>query len=201
MSAEQSVTHWISELKEGDADAAQRLWHYYFRNMVSLARRRLHGAPKRAADEEDVALSAFNSFCVGLQAGRFGDVTDRDNLWPLLVTMTARKAVDLIRHENRAKRGGTGQAVPTEERPAQIRLDEVFAREPSPDFAAQIAEQFTLLMQRLDAANDPQLHEIALLKMEGHNNEDIAEQLSCARRTVERKIRIIAAMWKREGDA
>lgn len=200
MSVEQSVTHWINELKDGDTSAAQRLWQYYFRHMVSLARRRLHGAPKRAADEEDVALSAFNSFCVGLQAGRFGDVTDRDNLWPLLVTMTARKAVDLIRHENRVKRGGTGQADADDDRLVQIRLDEIFAREPSPEFAAQIAEQFTLLMQQLDAANDPQLHELALLKMEGHKNEEIAEQLSCTRRTIERKIRIIAAMWKRESD-
>ncbi len=202
MSAEQSVTRWINGLRDGDGEAAERLWHLYFRNMVSLARQRLIGAPKRVADEEDVALSAFKSFCIGLQSGRFDEVSDRDNLWPLLVTITAHKAVDLVRHENRIKRGGTGERSAVDRsRVTQIQLDEVFAKEPTPDFVAQIAEQFHLLMDELQSADDPDLQRIAILKMEGDSNDEIAKQIECTRRTVERKIRIIASMWHRESDA
>src|SRR5206468_12688890 len=106
MSASGSVTHWINLLKGGDAAAVQRLWEAYFPRLVGLARKKLREAPRRAADEEDVALSAFDSFCDGLAQGRFPQLTDRDDLWHILVLITARKALQLMRHEQRQKRGG-----------------------------------------------------------------------------------------------
>ena len=56
-----SVTHWFEELKQGDSAAAQALWERYFPELVRLARQKLRGAPRRAADEEDVAASAMKS--------------------------------------------------------------------------------------------------------------------------------------------
>jgi len=82
------------------------LWERYFARLVGLARQKLRSTPRRAADEEDVALSAFDSFCRQAEAGRFPQLLDRDNLWRLLVTVTARKAFHLIRDKNRQKRGG-----------------------------------------------------------------------------------------------
>src|SRR5262245_38847831 len=101
-----SVTHWLGRLKGGDAAAARPLWERYFRRLVRLARRRLRGAPRRMADEEDVALSAFDSFCRGAAQGRYPRLDDRDDLWKLLVVMTARKATRLMERERRQKRGG-----------------------------------------------------------------------------------------------
>src|SRR5437660_4516810 len=106
MPARGSVTNWINLIKGGDAAAVQRLWEAYFPRLVGLARKRLREAPRRAADEEDVALSAFDSFCDGVARGRFPQLTDRDDLWHVLVTITARKALQLIRHEQRQQRGG-----------------------------------------------------------------------------------------------
>lgn len=202
MSADQSVTNWIQQLQHGDDRAAQQLWQFYFQNMVSLARHRLLGARTRMADEEDVAISAFRSFCMGVRAGKFDAVTDRDNLWPLLVSITAHKAVDLIRSENRVKRGGTGKAADEPgQRAQQVQLDAIFSSEPTPEFAAQIAEEFNRLLDELNSADDPRLHEVALLKMEGFKNPEIAVKLDCTRRTVERKLRMIASIWKRGADA
>src|SRR5688572_18482502 len=104
MSTSGSITRWIDGLRLGDGDAAQKLWETYFSRMVKLARSRLEDAPRRAADEEDVALSAFKSFCEGAKNGRFSLLADRNNLWPLLVSITAHKCVDLVRRENRKKR-------------------------------------------------------------------------------------------------
>ena len=101
MSIPGSVTHWIAELRAGDPAAAQKLWERYFSRLVGLARQKLHALPRRAADEEDVALSAFDSFCRGVEQDRFPHLEDRDNLWQLLVTITARKALDLRRHPGR----------------------------------------------------------------------------------------------------
>ncbi len=90
----------------GNRAAAQHLWECYFPRLVGLARQNLKGLPRRAADEEDVALSAFDSFCRGVEQGRFPLLDDRDDLWALLVVITVRKAIDLRQHERRQKRGG-----------------------------------------------------------------------------------------------
>ena len=129
-----------------------------------------------------MALSAFDSFCRGLKRGRFPDLQDRDNLWKLLVVLTARKACHLIRDEQRLKRGG-GQTAGTAQE-----LEQAVGQEPSPEFAAELAENCQRL---LDLLGDDDLRTVALNKMEGYTTEEIASQLNCAPRTVERKLRLI----------
>src|ERR1043165_6145431 len=96
---DESVTHWLGQLKAGDWGAAEPLWQRYFPKLVALARARLAGLPRRAADEEDVALSAFDSFCRDAAAGRLPRLDDRDDLWRVLLFITGQKAVDLGRRE------------------------------------------------------------------------------------------------------
>ena len=127
MSSDGSITRWIGQLQAGDPAAAQPLWEHYFHLLVDLARHKL-GAKPHAADQEDVALSAFDSFCRGLKRGRFPDLHDRDNLWKLLVVLTARKASHLIRDEQRLKRGGGQTAAAAQE------LEQVASQEPTPEF-------------------------------------------------------------------
>src|ERR1700726_2239482 len=105
MSSEGSITHWLRLLQAGDHSAARPLWQHYFQLLVARARAALRGVPRRAADEEDVALSAFDSFCRGAEQGHFPQLEDRDDLWRLLVVITGRKASHLIRDETRKKRG------------------------------------------------------------------------------------------------
>jgi hypothetical protein len=123
MAAEGSVTNWLGQLQAGDTAAAEHLWRLYFARLVGLANEKLHGAARRVADGEDVALSAFNSFCRNAQNGRFPELFDRDGLWRLLVTLTARKAAHLVRDLGRQKRGGTPQPAA-----AAARLVETLAR-------------------------------------------------------------------------
>jgi DNA-directed RNA polymerase specialized sigma24 family protein len=193
-----SVTRWISQLKAGDPSAANKLWECYFQRLVALAGNKLRGMPRRAADEEDVALSAFNTFCRGVGRGQFPQLEDRDNLWRLLVTITARKAIDLIHHERRQKRGGavaeSELASPSAEAPA-FAFEQVISREPTPEFAAQVAEECRRLLDRLD---DAELRALAVWKMEGYSNDEIAAKLGCVPRTVERRLRVIRSLWAQE---
>ena len=103
--SEHSVSQWIVGAKRGDSEAVRALWQRYFGRLVDLAQRKLAGTPRRAADEEDVALSAFASFCRAAEAGRVPDLSDRDHLWRLLITLTAHKAIDQTRREGRGRRG------------------------------------------------------------------------------------------------
>ena len=97
---------WVGGLKAGDPEAIRRIWERYFADLVRLARSRLRDIPRGAADEEDAALSAFDSLCRGAERGCFPRLDDRENLWRVLVTITARKAADLVQLERRLKRGG-----------------------------------------------------------------------------------------------
>jgi DNA-directed RNA polymerase specialized sigma24 family protein len=196
MTAEGSVTHWLGLLKAGDATAAQKLWERYFQRLVALARQKLWGQRPRSADEEDVALSAFDSFCRGAEKGRFPHLDDRDNLWRLLMVLTGRKALHLLRDEGRQKRRGRPAAASRADRETEDSiLEQITGREPTPLFAAQVAEECQRLLRRLD---DRELESVAVWKMEGFTNEEIAAKLDCAPRTIERKLRIIRGVWQAE---
>jgi RNA polymerase sigma factor (sigma-70 family) len=201
MSPADPVTLWIDRLKAGDRESVRPLWERYFRRMVGLARQRLRAAPRRLADEEDVALSAFDSFCRCAAAGRFPRLDDRDDLWQVLVMITLRKAADQARHERRQKRGGGQVARASElDEEGTSAFAKLIAREPDPAVAAELADGCRRL---LDALDNDTLRKIAVAKMEGDSNEQIAERLNVSLATVERKLRgirgILEKVWRSEG--
>jgi RNA polymerase sigma factor (sigma-70 family) len=197
MSSDGSVSRWLGQLQAGDPAAVQQLWQRYFHRLVGLARQKLHGSPRRAADEEDVALSAFDSFCRSAEQGRFPQLLDRDSLWRLLVVLTARKAAHQRRDERRLKRGGgaTIHRETSREAEEESILEQVPSREPSPEFAAEMAEECQRLLRKL---NDRELEAVALARMEGYTVEEIAKQLGYAPRSIKRKLQLIRALWEKE---
>ncbi len=198
MSNENSVSVWLGPLKEGDPQAAQELWSRYFEKLVRLARKKLQGSSRRMADEEDVALSAFHSFCEGAAQGKFPQLDDRDNLWRVMVIITARKASRLSEHERRQKRGGgnlRGESVfRGEDDEVSAGIQQVVGDEPTPEFAAQIAEEHERLLSKLDG----DLRQIAQWKLEGYTNEEIGQMAKCGVRTVQRKLNRIRMEWLEE---
>jgi DNA-directed RNA polymerase specialized sigma24 family protein len=50
----------------------------------------------------------------------------------------------------------------------------------------------------LGRLGDDTLRQVALLKLEGYENAEIAARLNCALRTVERKLNLIRALWAEE---
>jgi RNA polymerase sigma factor (sigma-70 family) len=153
----------------------------------------LRAAPRRAADEEDVALSAFDSFCRAAETGRFPRLEDRDDLWQVLVLLASRKAANLAGHEQRQKRGG-GKVIQSLDAPAGSASSDaawfgaLIGKEPDPAVAAEVAEECQGLLDRLA---DDEMRAIAVRKLEGYTNDEIAAQLGCSPGTVERRLRLI----------
>jgi DNA-directed RNA polymerase specialized sigma24 family protein len=199
---EGSVTRWIGDVKDGDRDAMERLWARYFQRLAALARRQLKSSRRApgAVDEEDVALSALNNLWDRISTGELPDVRGRDELWRLLVVIAARKVIGHVRHEGRQKRGS--DRVVDEARlatalggdDADVRAQFV-AAEPTPEFVAMVAEE---TVKRLDSLPDPILRQVAILRMEGHSNPEIAAKLGCVVRTIERKLDVIRSLWGAE---
>lgn len=199
MSDDASVSRWLVGLKEGDSAVVQRLWDHYFERLVRLAGTKLPGHARRAADEEDVAMSAFQSFCDRAGRGQFDQLSDRDDLWRLLATITARKVISLVRHQTRQKRGGgqvLGESAFLDADDADgAGMAQFLSRDPTPEDAAQFAEDYERLLAKL---TNPTLRSIALRKLEGHTTEEIAAGLGISTRTVDRKLQLIRAVWEED---
>jgi DNA-directed RNA polymerase specialized sigma24 family protein len=193
MSDVPSVTWWLQRLKAGQRDAAtEKLWQAYFTRLVRLAQARLHHAPRRAADAEDVALSVFASFVRAVEAGRFPRLDDRHDLWQVLLVLTVRKTARLVREQAAVRRGGRVQVLPA------LEGIDPESDEPDPAEAAAMAEECGRLLGMLD---NPELRRLAVWKLEGYSNEEIADQLGKAVGTVERKLRLIRQIWHDEAGA
>lgn len=197
MDSNDSVTQWITSLKRGDLEPAQRLWTRYVARLVRLARNRLGGARRRVADEEDVVVMAFEAFLAGVRAGRFSQLDDRDDVWQILAMLTERKAVDQLRVELAAKRGGgaiQGESAfaVNEDHAGKAGLGAILDVQPTPEFAAEAAER---VQRRFDQLGDDQLVSVALAKLEGYTNAEIARQLGKSVSSIERKLSLIRALW------
>ena len=182
--ASQSITRLIRAAQEDRASAVGPLLAVYFDRLMQLARSRLRGLPGMANYDEDLALRSFYSVFRRLRdPERPLQFTGRDDLWRLLATRTISRAIDLIRRHR------------PEEAPGEPNLEQLLTREPTPEEAAEVADECRRL---LDLLEEPELRQVALWKVEGYTNEEIAARLDCVPRTVERKVSRIRLLWKHE---
>ncbi len=192
-----TVTHFLEQLKAGDSGAARPIWDAYFLKLVNVVRAKLRSFPRMAADEEDVALSALRSFCERVDKGAFPKLDDRGDLWQVLYVITTRKALSLIRRETTLKKG-SGRVVQASVlcRDADADALEQFAgTEPTPEHAAELAEEYARLLGKLV---DEDLRQLAIWKLEGFTNAEIAGKINRSIPTVERKLARIRTQWELE---
>lgn len=188
MSDENNVSHWIDQVKEGDSVAANELWEHYYDRLIRNVRRHFRDQNRGASDEEDIVVSVFESFYRAARAGRFPEMAGRDDLWRLLLKMSARKLVDKRRRDRRQRRGSGKPVFSLQAAGEDQAVIEVIGDEPTPEMVMTMAESVEQLLSHL---GDGQLREIAVGKMEGFSNAEIATRLGCSERTIERRLHLI----------
>jgi DNA-directed RNA polymerase specialized sigma24 family protein len=190
--SEGSVTFLLARLRSGDREATGPLWERFFPRLYGLARKTLAGQPQRVADADDAAVSAFASFWRRAERGDFPDVLDRDSLWNILGTITVRKARKQVRREQAQKRGGGNvlgeNRLSGAEGAGELPLDEALGRLPAVEFDLYCEELLLML--------DEPLRQIALLRLMGHTNHEIADLLECTDRKIQRKLQLIRLKWE-----
>jgi DNA-directed RNA polymerase specialized sigma24 family protein len=195
-----SVSRWLDGLKASEGEAAAALWDRYGDRLVRLARKKLRHIRRRVFDEEDIAVSAFKSLCLGARKGRFPALADRDSLWGLLVFITAQKVADRIAHEHRKKRGsgkvrGHSALIGNGAGSVKGDFDRFVGSSPGPATLNAWAEEYDCLLKRL---GDETLRTIAELGVQGYKIYEIAERLGLARRTIHRKLDLIRKILSAE---
>lgn len=197
MSSENSISQYIERLKQGDHQAADQVWNRFVRRLIQFAKHRMNTRHKSVTDEEDVVQQAFCDFFQMVKEDRFTQLEDRNDLWQVLAMLVDRRTTDILRQQRAQK---TGEGV--------VRTESVFQSSPydsdnqgianvqellpTPEAAAIFWELFE---NRLSLLNDPNLREVALMKMQGYTNREIADQQQTSQRTIERALYSIRRRW------
>ncbi len=174
-----SITNVYRQMTAGDPQAVEVLWSRFFPRLSGLARKTLGTSTRQVAEVDDVLQSAFFGFWRQAQQGDYAANVNRKDLWNLLATITVRKVHDAHRREHAQKRGGG---------------EEHRSLEPS-DLAQLPTVEFDLYCSELLTALDEEPRAIALLRLMGYKNREIADLLDCTERKIERKLALIREAW------
>lgn len=188
MSQSTNISRWIEQVKAGDSAAANQLWQRYYDRLVGSVRARVLGQNRAVSDEEDIVVSVFDSFYHAAERGRFPDLADRDDLWRLLLRISARKVVDKRRHDQRQRRGGNITLHSLDAAGDDQSVIQAVGKEPSPDMVLIMEESMQQLFSLLGVG---QLADLAGAKLEGYSNAELAERFDCSERTIERRLHLI----------
>ena len=184
----------LNAMQRGEDSAFDTFFRTYYDRLVRLAKKKIGSFPLRTFDEEDLAISAMRSLFAGICENRY-EVQSGVDLWKILVSITNCKWINM-REKMGAKKRGSGNVrgdsiwVRTSEH--NLFHEQKDIREELPDICAELLETTDMLFQQL---KDEEQRKIARLLLEGYRIDDIATELDCVRRTIERKIAQIRKVW------
>jgi DNA-directed RNA polymerase specialized sigma24 family protein len=171
-------------------EAARQIWEQFSNRLLGLVRRHLDERVRRRADEDDILQSMYKSFCLGRRDA--APLASRDDLWRLLVHITLCKVANAARHNQAACRDVRREWVGWKpdadgDGPTSAMLELMDRHEPTPDEALALADELEGLLSPLSQ----DLRKIALWKLEGYTNREIAGMIERTERSVELKLNII----------
>ncbi len=189
-----SISRWlVDRTRSSQTASATLLWQHFGVRLVRIARHQLRSMRDPGYGSEDLALSTFQEFHRRILEGGYPNLTDRDQLWRLLLTISLNKARNFRRAMLRRKRYRVGIChVPLNRFSSKRSRDEG----DSPSAVVAVVEECQSLLELLDAS-DPsgRLRAIAMLRFEGTSKAQIAKKLGSTRRTVDARIQWIQAIW------
>ena len=181
---------WMTRLVDGDSRAEHDFWNQYGERLQRLAAQHLSDGLRRRVGAEDVVQSACRTFLRRAQGGQF-ELSDSDSLWRLLCAITLTKVRQQARFHGRQKRA-VGQEQYLNAEGSRAAGGPVISPEPTPDEAAEFADQLEQLLSLLDEEE----REVVVLKLEQNTNEEVARHLQCSERTVRRIVKRLQARLK-----
>ena len=189
-----SITHWLSQLQAGQAQAAEPIWKRYQEKLVSIATQQLVESPDRSVDGEDLVQNSFGNVCLAVQNGKYPDIDNREDLWGLLYIATVNRVREHYRELRALKRShiSSSQAIDPS----------ILADLQTPFAEAQTADLIEYLLSRLDL-EDPShlLRQIALLYLDDHSASSIAKRLRKRKTSVLISLRLIRSIWQEHQDS
>ena len=180
-------------LGEHDEQAAHLIWERFFDRLCLYAKKKIYKRHQRLFDEGDIANQAFHSLFDGIKHKRFDKMQNRDDMWQMLTLIASRKIANEIQHHDRIKRGNGKVRGDSAFGSAGIEnIRNLIACEPTPHDLNQFEKHCQDLLCQLP---DDTYRKIALMRLAGHTDREIAEALKVTVRTIERKLQWIRMKW------
>jgi RNA polymerase sigma factor (sigma-70 family) len=174
----------LNRVRQGDEQAASDLFNRYVERLIRLAQSRLSAKLRRRVDPEDVVQSVYRSFFSHAQDGRY-QLQQSGDLWRLLAAITINKVRNQARHGAAGKRAVSAEESTTGNNSIIGIPPEAICREPSSEELNILIEEIESEMSSLSELK----RRIVELRFQGHSNEEIAEQVHCTERTVQRTLK------------
>lgn len=195
MESSSSLTRFIEALQSrNDSVAQQEIFRRTWPTLIALVARKLNRKYCGAADEEDVALSAMNSFFEAARDNEFSRLENRDDFWALLLTIAYRKSIKHHRHEKAEKRGG-GNVV--NEAALATDASESFVS-PLEEISQPSEEEIALRVEEMmEDLQDPIIRQVVVLRLQGCADAEIAAKLGCSEAKVRRKRELVKQIWSK----
>ena len=175
---------------------ASVLWDAFLPKLIVVIKAKLRNSQLRVTDEDDIAQNAMLSLFNGLQNKQFDTVRNSDELWKLLVTITARKIVAQQRYELAQKRGSgkvRGESVFNHPQASDLDgIGQIIDPNLLPESAENVLQTYAALLP--DIGDENSLKTI-MLRMEGFTNQEIAEKMACSVSRVEQRIAKVRLSW------
>lgn len=178
--------------RKGDQDAARQIVERYFDRLMALAQRRISQRLASRVDPEDILQSVFRTFFVRLKNGQFV-FQDQDDLCKLLMRITLHKTLRQVAFHKAAKRDHNLETNRGEGHGEQLLA--LLDREPSAEATVAFLDQLEHFLRQLE----PQTRQIIELRLQGHTNEEICQQLGVYDRKVRRAVERVRDLAGEEG--
>ena len=182
--SESNTKQLLLRLRDQRDSAAEDVFFDYVERLTALVRSRMANRLARKFDPEDVVQSAFRSFFVAARNGRLKP-DDADSLWRILVTFILRKLNRRIEKFSAAKR-----SIALEVAENRIIVDPASMAE----HAVILADEIEHLL-RSQTKRDRKMIE---LRLQGHSQKQIAEDLGISERTVRRTLETVRSNYQSE---
>ena len=184
MNTSDAVPELVRRWREGDQEAAARLYGRYARQLLRLAEQHLSRKLSGRMDGEDVVQSVFRTFFRRSAGGEFR-IGSSDQIWKLLVKITLMKARARGRYHSAQKRAVAAEAAGLAA--ADAWLPEALARDPDPAEAVAFVDQGEALMKDLP----PLYGRVLELRLQGQTPTQVARGLNVSRQTVYRALNLL----------
>lgn len=183
----------LSRLKTGDAEASRQIFERFATRLVALARTRINETLLSKLDPEDVIQSVFNSFFRRQGLGEY-ELVNWDGLWGLLALITIRKCAQKEAYFRSERRGAGREFTLASLAEDSQALWEPLTKEPTPSQAMILKESLEKIMRQLS----DQERKILAFHLQGLSVDDIAAQVLCSKRSVQRTLKRVRKLLHRE---
>lgn len=169
---DQEITGLIQRYRDGEDDAATALYLRYAKQLQSIAEGETGAQMAVRVDPEGIVQSVFRTFFRRVDQGQY-DISDPSELWKLLLVMALNK-VRATAKSHRAIKRDISKTIPLEH-----------SKEAAHDNEQALAILKMTIAEIVEnlPENDRQ---IIMMRMEGHDVQDIANECGRSKRSVER---------------